>query len=150
MREKINTMLKEAQKAKDQRSVSALRLINAAIKDRDIAARGEGKLSPVGDEEIVQLLQKMVKQRKESWEIFDKAGRKDLADQEASEITIIEGFMPKQMSDAEIAAAVKEVVSATGAAGIKDMGKVMAGLKERYAGQMDFAKAGKAVKDILG
>ncbi len=150
MREKINTMLKQAQKAKDQRSVSALRLINAAIKDRDIAARGEGKPSPVGDEEIVQLLQKMVKQRKESLEIYDKAGRKDLAGQEASEITIIEGFMPKQMSDAEIIAAVKEVVSATGASGIKDMGKVMAGLKERYAGQMDFAKAGKAVKDILG
>jgi uncharacterized protein YqeY len=149
LREKINEALKTAQKSKDVRAVSTLRLINAAIKDRDIAARGEGRPSPIPADEILQLLQKMVKQRKESSEIYEKAGRQDLATQEQEEIIVIESFLPKQMSDEEIRMAVQKAIADSGAAGLKDMGKIMAALKEHFAGQMDFAKAGKIVKECL-
>lgn len=150
MRDEINAALKQAMKSKDQRRVSTLRLINAAIKDRDIAARSEDRMDGVSDEEILQILQKMVKQRRESSETYEQAGRLDLAQQEQEEMTIIQSFLPKQMSEAEIASAVKDVVGEIGAEGLKDMGRTMGALKERYAGVMDFGKANKALKALLG
>ncbi len=149
MRDEINSTLKEAMKAKDRRKVSTLRLINAAIKDRDIAARSEDRMDGVSDEEILQILQKMVKQRRESSTTYEEAGRLDLAQQEQEEIVIIETFLPQQMSDDEVATAVKEVVSEIGAEGLKDMGRTMGALKKRYAGIMDFGKANKALKGLL-
>ncbi len=148
LRDQFNNSLKEAMKGGDKRRVSCLRLVNAALKDRDIAARGEGKPA-LSDEEILGLLQKMTKQRQESFDIYDKAGRKDLADQEREEIEIIASFMPKQMSEAEARAAIEAAIKDTGAAGMKDMGKVMAALKERHAGKMDVAKASGLVKGLL-
>lgn len=148
MRDDINDSLKAAIKAQDKRRVGTLRLINAAIKDRDIAARTNGK-DAVSDAEILEILAKMVKQRRESAATYDEAGRPELAAQELEEITIIEDFLPRQMDDEATAAAVKEVVAEIGAESLKDMGRTMAALKERYPGEMDFRKANQIVKDLL-
>ena len=148
LREQINEALKVAMKARDQRRVSTLRMVNSALKDRDIAARGEGKPA-LAEEDILGLMQKLTKQRQESLEIYEKAGRADLATQEREEIEIIAGFMPKAMSEAEAKAAIEAVIAVTGAAGMKDMGKVMAALKERHAGKLDIAKASGLVKALL-
>jgi uncharacterized protein YqeY len=123
--------------------------MNAAIKDRDIEARGTGK-GPLGDDALMALFQKMIKQRQESAEIYAKAGRDELATQEREEIAIIEGYLPHQMDEAAIAEAVRAVAAEIGASGVRDMGKVMAALRERYAGRMDFAKASAAAKGALG
>ena len=149
LREEINAALKEAMKAHDKRRTSTLRLVNAALKDRDIEARGAGKAA-LGDDEILGVLQKMIKQRQESLDIYSKAGRSDLATQEREEIEIIASYLPKQMSEEETRVAVEAVVKDTGAASMKDMGRVMAALKERYSGRIDLAKAGGTVKAVLG
>lgn len=148
LREDINTALKEAMKAHDARRVSTLRMINSGLKNADIEARGQGK-GPLTDDEVLGLLQKLIKQRQESAELYDKGGRPELAQQEREEITIISAYLPKQMSDAEAQAAIAAVIKDIGAASMKDMGKVMAALKERHAGQMDFTKASGAVKAAL-
>ena len=147
MREKLSGELKAAMKSGDKRRVETIRLINAALKDRDIEARTSGH--PVGEAEILSLLQRMVKSRQESLDIYTKAGRDDLATLEAEEIAIITGFLPSQMDEAAIANAVDSVVTDTGAASIKDMGKVVGALKASYAGRMDFAKASAMVKARL-
>lgn len=147
MRETFNSALKTAMKAGEKRRVETIRLINAAIKDRDIEARGQGKT--VSDADILALLQKMIKSREESREIYSKAGRAELAQQEAEEIAIIEGFLPQQMGEAEVATAIDAAIAETGAASIKDMGKVVGLLKTKFAGQMDFAKASGVVKAKL-
>ncbi|WOJ88841.1 GatB/YqeY domain-containing protein [Methylocapsa polymorpha] len=148
MREQFTSELKTAMKAGDKRRVETIRMITAALKDKDIEARGQGKT--VSDEDILALLQKMVKSRRESKEIYEKAGRADLATQEGDEIAIIEGFLPQPLSEAEVEAAIGAAIAETGAASIKDMGKVVAALKSKYAGQVDFAKASAAVKAKLG
>ena len=148
MRDRINAALKEATKAQDKRRMSTLRLINAAIKDRDIAARGAGK-DGVSDEDVLQILSKMIKQREESAATYEQAGRLDLASQEREEIEIISGFLPRRMNDSEMESACRRVVTEIGAAGLRDMGKCMNTLKERYPGQLDFGKASKVVKEIL-
>ena len=148
LRDEINTALKDAMKARDERRVSTLRLVNAALKNADIEAQGHGK--PVlSDEELLGLLQKLIKQRQELVEIYDKAGRKELADRERGEIEIIRAYLPQQMSEAEAEAAIAEAVKATGAQSMKDMGKVMAALKQAHAGKMDFGKASGLVKGLL-
>ena len=148
MRDAFNAALKDAMRAGDKRRVSTVRLITSALKDRDIEARGAGR-GPLTDEEILGRLQKMVKQRQESLKIYEDNNREDLASQEREEIAIILGFMPQQMDEAAVAAAIAEAVAATGAAGMKDMGKVMASLKEKFAGRMDFGKASAAIKAKL-
>ena len=150
LRERLREELKLAMKAKDQHKLSTLRLILAALKDRDIAARGNGQTEGVSDDDILQLLTKMVKQRRESIRLYEQGGRIDLAGREAEEITIIETFLPSQLDDDETAAAIAEVIAEVGAKGLKDMGPTMAALKERYAGRMDFAKASATVKKRLG
>jgi uncharacterized protein YqeY len=147
MREAINAALKDAMKAGDKPRTGTLRLIAAAIKDREIEARGTGKT--IGDDDLLQLLQKMVKQRQESASIYEGAGRAELAAQERAEIAVIQGFMPEQMSDEEVAVAIEAAVAETGAAGMRDMGKVMAALRERFAGRMDFGQASGTVKQRL-
>ena len=137
-------------KRKETIAVSTLRLIQAAIKDRDIAARSKGNTDGISDDEVLSLLQSMIKQRRDSIEAYEKGGRMELAQQEAEEIAIIEGFLPAQMNDDEIAAAVNSVISNVEATTLKDMGKVMGTLKEQFAGQMDFGKASGAVKAKLG
>ena len=149
MRERINESLKVAMKAKDKTRVSTLRLINAAIKDRDIAARSEDRMDGVSDQEILQIMQKMVKQRRDSFKTYEEAGRLDLAEQERMEMEIIISFMPQQMSVDEVAEAAKSLVEEIGASGLKDMGRCMGALKERYAGVMDFGKANKVIKELL-
>lgn len=136
-------------KARDQHKLSTLRLILAALKDRDIAARTNGQSDGVSDDEILQLLTKMVAQRRESIRLYEQGGRIDLAGREAEEITIIETFLPRQLDDDEVEAAITEVIADVGAKGLKDMGPTMAALKQRYAGRMDFAQAGKLVKQRL-
>ena len=148
MRDKLSNSMKDAMRSKDSRRLSTVRLIQTAIKDRDIAHRGAGK-DPVSDDEIMQILQKMVKQREESAKIYEDAGRAELAAQEREEIEIIKGFMPEQMSEDKIRQLCQSVVSETGAQGLRDMGKCMNVLKEKYPGQMDFAKASGMVKDLL-
>lgn len=148
MREKINADLKEAMKAGEKDRVGTLRLINAAIKSADIDARPSGK-DKIDDAGILGVLAKMIKQRRDSIEQFVAGGRQELADKEAAEIRVIEAYMPKQMDAAEAKAAIAAVIKETGAAGPKDMGRVMAALKARYAGQMDFGKASAAVKELL-
>ncbi len=150
MREQLKQTLKDAMRAKDQRRISTVRLILAAIKDRDIAARSEDKTDGVDEAEILQILQKMVKQRREAADTYESAGRVELAEQEREEMGIIEEFMPRQMSDAEIDEAVSAVIAEIDAAGLKDMGKTMAALKDRHAGAMDFKKASAKVKAALG
>jgi uncharacterized protein len=147
MREKITQDLKVAMKAGERAKVDALRLINAALKDKDIEARGAGKT--LTEDDILALLQKMIKSRQESLEIYEKAGRADLADKEKGEIAVISAYLPQQLSQAEVAEAVKAAIAEVGAASIKDMGKVVATLKAKYTGRMDFAKASAAVKAAL-
>jgi uncharacterized protein YqeY len=148
MRDKINADLKEAMKAGEKDRVGTLRLINAAIKSADIDARPTGK-DKISDADILSVLAKMVKQRRDSIEQYTAGGRQDLADKEAAEITLIEVYLPKQMSEAEAKAAIAAVIKETGAAGPKDMGKVMGALKAKFTGQMDFGKASGMVKELL-
>ena len=149
MRDDINTAVKEAMKAKDERKLSTLRMVNSTLKNADIEARGQGK-PPLGDAEVLGVLQKMIKQRQESVELYDKGGRPELAAAERAEIEIITGYLPKQMSDAEMTAAIEAAIKETGAASMKDMGKVVGVLRGKYAGQMDFGKASGIVKGLLG
>ena len=149
LRERFSDGLKEAMKAKAARRVSTLRLVLAALKDRDIANRTEESKAVIGDDEILLLLAKMVKQREESAATYDSGGRPELARAEREEIAIIQEFLPKQMSEAEVEAAAKAVIAEIGATSMKDMGKAIGALKERYAGQMDFAKASGLVKALL-
>jgi uncharacterized protein len=148
MRERFSSELKTAMKAGEKRRVDTIRMITAGLKDKDIEARGQGKT--VSDEDILALLQKMVKSRKESQEIYEKAGRAELATQESEEIAIIQSFLPQQLSEAETEQAILAAIAETGAASIKDMGKVVGALKGKYAGRMDFAKASALVKGKLG
>ena len=148
LRDRINDALKDAMKAREPRRVSTLRLVNAALKNADIEARGQGK-EALPDEAVLGLLQKMIKQRQESIELYDKGGRPDLAQQEREEVAIIAAYLPQQMSEAEVKAAIEAAIKDTGAAGMKDMGKVMALVKERHAGQMDVGKASGLVKGLL-
>lgn len=150
LRARLSDALKAAMKAKDQRSTSTLRLILAALKDRDIAARSRGNSEGIGDDEIIDMMQKMIRQRRDSVTLYEQGGRTDLAQQETEEIGIIQGFLPQQMDAAESQAAVDQAITEVGATSIKDMGRVMALLKERYAGRMDFAKVGALVKQKLG
>ena len=149
LRDDINNALKEAMKAKSERTVSTLRMVNATLKNADIEARGAAKPA-LGDADVLSILQKMIKQRQESVELYRKGGRDDLVKQEQQEIDIIAGYLPRQMSEDEMKAAIASVIKDAGAASVKDMGRVMAALKERYAGKMDFAKAGGLVKSQLG
>ena len=150
MRERITAALKDAMKSKEAERLSTLRLINAAIKDRDIALRGQGGDLEVSDAEILGILGKMVKQRQESARAYEEGGRLELAEKELSEIKIINDFLPRQLSDAEASEAVDAALVEVGAQSIRDMGKVMGVLKSKYTGQMDFAKAGPLVKSKLG
>lgn len=149
MREAISEGYKAAMKAGDKRRTATLRSINAAIKDKDIANRGEGK-DPLSDADLLVVLQKMVKQREESLGIYEKAGRDDLAVVEREEIAILNEFLPKSLSDAEVEEAINAAIAKTGAAGGKDMGKVIASLKADYPGRIDFGKASGKVKALLG
>ncbi len=147
LRDDINTALKAAMKARDECRVSTLRLANAAIQNAEIEAERAGR--KLADDDLVAIMQKMIKQRQESAELYQKGGRKELADKERGEIEIIKSFLPQQMSEAEAKAAIAEVIKETGAQGMRDMGKVMATLKERHAGKMDFGKASGLVKALL-
>jgi uncharacterized protein len=148
MRERFTDAMKQALKAGDKRRLSTVRMIQAALKEKDIEARGAGK-GQASPEEILGLLQKMIKQRQESVAIYDQAGRRELADQEREEIAVIQGFLPRQMDEGETRAAIEAAIAETGAASMKDMGKVVGALRARYAGQMDFAKASGLVKALL-
>lgn len=150
LREAFTERMKTALRAKDTRTLSTVRLIMAALKDRDIEARGGGNPSGIGDTDIQRLLQGMIKQRRESMALYLQGNRPELAQQEGEEIAVIESFLPQQMDEAGIEAAAKTAIADTGAAGIKDMGKVMAALRERHAGVLDMAKAGGIVKRLLG
>ena len=150
LREAITERMKTALRAKDSRTLSTVRLIMAALKDRDIAARSDGDRPQIPDSEVLRMLQGMVKQRRESIELYQKGNRPELAQQESEEIAVIESFLPQQMDEAGIEAAAKSAIAESGAAGIKDMGKVMAALRERHAGVIDLAKAGAVVKRLLG
>jgi len=149
LRDNLNEALKEAMRARDMTTVGAVRLILAKLKEVDIAARTETSREGVADDRILSMLQGMIKQRNESVALYEKGGRPELADKEKAEIAVIERFLPKQMDEAAVAAAVAEAVASTGAKTVKDMGGVMAALKAKYAGQMDFAKASAAVKKAL-
>lgn len=148
LRDDINNALKAAMKARDERRVSTLRLVNSALKNADIEARGQNK-GPLGDDELLALLAKMIKQRQESIDLYEKGGRAELAQQERDEIAIIAAYLPKQMSDAEVRTAIAQAIADTSASSMKDMGKVIAALKARYAGQMDFGKVSPLVKELL-
>jgi uncharacterized protein len=148
LRDDINNALKEAMKAKNERAVSTLRMVNSTIKNADIEARGQGK-EPLADADLLAVLQKMIKQRQESVDLYNKGGRPELAAAEREEIAIISGYLPRQMSEDEMKAAIADAIKATGAAGMKDMGKVIAALKAKHTGQMDFAKASALVKGLL-
>jgi uncharacterized protein YqeY len=148
LRDDINKALTEAMKAKNERAVSTLRMVNSTLKNADIESRGSGK-PPLSDAEVLPVLQKMIKQRQESVELYQKGNRADLVKQEQEEIAIISGYLPKQMSEAEMAAAIEAAIKDTGAAGMKDMSKVIGALRGKYAGQMDMAKASGMVKARL-
>jgi uncharacterized protein len=148
LRDDINNAVKDAMRAKDERKLSTLRMVNSTIKNADIAARGEGK-PPLSDADLLGVLQKMIKQRQESVELYDKGGRAELATQEREEIAIISAYLPKQMSEDDVKAAISAIIAETNAAGVKDMGKVIGALKAKYAGQMDFGKASGMVKSAL-
>ena len=148
LRNGINDALKEAMKARDERRVATLRMVNAAIKNADIEARGQSK-EPLNEADLLSLLQKMIKQRQESADLYDKGGRPELAQQEREEIEIISAYLPKQMSDAEAGLAISAMLQDINAQSIKDMGRAMAALKERFAGKMDFSKASAKVKELL-
>ena len=150
LRAQVTTSLKNAMKAKEVGKLSTLRLINAAIKDRDIEARAEGKDEGVGNDVVLAIMGKMIKQRQESAKVYEEGGRMELAEKEREEIGIIEEFLPRQLSDDEADAAVTAAISEVGAQSIRDMGKVMGALKAKYMGQMDFGKAGPMVKAKLG
>jgi uncharacterized protein YqeY len=149
LRDKLNQALKDAMRARDAGAVSAIRLILAKLKEVDIAARSETSREGVADDRIFSMLQGMIKQRNESVALYEKGNRPDLADKERAEIAVIQRFLPQQMDEAAVAVAVAEAIAATGAESVKDMGGVMAALKAKYAGQMDFAKASGAVKKAL-
>ncbi|MGR3755933.1 MAG: GatB/YqeY domain-containing protein [Tranquillimonas sp.] len=149
MKNRVAAALKQAMKQKDTRRLSTLRLINAAIKDREIASRGEGEDDGVGDAEVLQILGKMVKQRQESARAYEEGGRLELADREREEIAVIEDFLPRQLSDDEVSAAVDAAIAETDASSLRDMGRVMAALKSRYTGRMDFGSVGPRVKARL-
>lgn len=148
IRETLSSAQKDAMKARDTARLSTVRLILAAIKDKDIANRGLAK-EPVSDDEILQLLAKMIKQREESEKIYVDGGRPELADKERAEIKVIQGFMPEQLSEDKVREICVAIVAELGAQGLKDMGKCVAALRERYAGQMDFAKASAILKELL-
>ena len=148
LRDDINNAVKDAMRAKDERKLSTLRMVNSTIKNADIDARGQGK-PPLSDGDLLGVLQKMIKQRQEAVELYDRGGRPELAAQEREEIEIIASYLPSQMSEAEMRGAVEAAIADTGAAGMKDMGKVMAVLKERHSGKVDFAKASGVVKALL-
>lgn len=148
MRENIDAGLRQAMLKQDKRRISTLRLMNAAIKDRDIAARTAGR-DPVGEEELAEILAKMIKQRLESAKLYEEGNRLDLAEQEREEIAIIKEFLPKQLSDDEIRSACAETIRTTGAQGLRDMGRCMQALKADYAGRMDFGVASRIVKEHL-
>jgi uncharacterized protein len=151
LRDRLSKALTEAMKSRDAFRLSALRLVNAAIKDRDIAARGEASPeTQVSDAEILTILSKMVKQRQDSARLYEEGGRLELAEKELAEVAIIEEFLPRQLSDDEITAAIDATITRIGATSIRDMGRVMAALKTQYSGQMDFAAAGAAIKARLG
>lgn len=150
LRNRVGGALKEARKSRDQDRLSTLSLINAAIKDRDIALRGEGREEGVSEAEVLQILGKMVKQRQESARAYEEGGRVELAEKERAEVVVIEEFLPRQLTDQEVAAAVDRVIADTGATGLRDMGRVMSELKARHPGQMDFGAAGAMVRDRLG
>jgi uncharacterized protein YqeY len=150
LRDRLQTALKEAMKAKEVDRLSTLRLINAAIKDREIAVRGEEGAGEVGEAEILQIMGKMVKQRQESAKAYEEGGRLELAEKELAEIGVIQEFLPRQLSAEEVTAAIDQAMAETGAASIRDVGKVMAALKARYTGQMDFGAVGSLVKARLG
>ncbi|MCP1337399.1 GatB/YqeY domain-containing protein [Futiania mangrovi] len=149
MRDEINSALKTAIKAKEPTRVSTLRLIIAAIKDRDIAVRSEDRTTGITDEEILGVLQKMVRQRQESASMYEEGGRLELAERERAEIAIIEEFLPKPLSEEEVEAAIRDAIAEVGASGVKDMGKVMALLKQNFPGRLDVGKASGRVKSIL-
>jgi uncharacterized protein YqeY len=149
IREKISQALKDAMKARDEAKTTTLRMVNAAIKQKDIdVARPRGD-QHIHDDEVLNLLQSLIKSRLESIELYKQGGRQDLVDKEAAEIAVIKHFLPKQMSEEETRAAIRELVASLGATSLKDMGKVMAALKSKYAGQLDMTKASAAVKDVL-
>jgi uncharacterized protein len=150
LRNSLNDALKAAMRERDSATVSTLRMVLAALKDRDIAARPKGNAAGIGDDEILQMLQALIKQRRESIALYEKGGRADLVAKESQEIVVIERFLPRQMDESAMAGAIAGVVKELGAASVKDMGRVMAELKARYAGQMDFAKASGLVKQQLG
>ena len=150
LREAFTERLKDAMRAKDARTLSAVRLILAGLKERDVAARGSGNQQGIPESEIHRLLQGMIKQRRESIALYQQGKRPELARQEEEEIAVIESFLPRQMSDEETAAAARAAIAETGAAGVKDMGRVMAALRERHAGVIDLARAGAIVKLLLG
>lgn len=150
LRERLQVALKDAMKAKEAERLSTLRLINAAIKDREIASRGETTDQEVGDPEILAIMGKMVKQRQESARAYEEGGRLELAEKELNEIRVIEEFLPRQLGAEEVEAAIRAAIADSGAASIRDMGRVMAVLKGKYTGQMDFGAVGPKVKDLLG
>ena len=149
LRERLNDRLRSAMKGREKRAVSTVRLILTAIKDRDIAARGKGDSDGISDQDILQVLQTMVRQRHESIALYEQGGRLELAEQEAEEIVIIESFLPERLDAAATEEAIRAVVGEIGASSIKDMGRTMAILRERFAGQIDFAKASAVVKAQL-
>lgn len=149
LHDRLQAAMKEAMKAKEVDRLSTLRLINAAIKDREIALRGEGEGAMVSDTDILAILGRMVKQRHESARAFEEGGRLELAEKELAEVVVINEFLPRQLSDEEVTAAIAAAIADAGAASIRDMGKVMAVLKGKYTGQMDFAVVGPRVKDML-
>jgi uncharacterized protein YqeY len=149
LRERFTDALKQAMRDKDTLTVSTVRLILARLKERDIEVRPKGQAEGIADPDIQQMMQGMIKQRRESIELYEKGGRPELAEKERGEIAIIERFLPKALSDAETEAAIKEIIAATGAASVKDMGRVMAALREKYAGQLDPSKASATVKKLL-
>jgi uncharacterized protein YqeY len=148
LRESINNAMKEAMKARDERRVSTLRMMNAAIKNADIEARGLGK-EPLNEADLMSLFQKMIKQRQESADLYEKGGRAELAEQERGEITIISSYLPQQMSDVEAGVAISALLQEINAETMKDMGRAMTALRERFAGKMDFGKASARIKELL-
>jgi uncharacterized protein YqeY len=150
LRQQITDAMKEAMKARDERTLSSVRLIMASLKSKDIDARPSGNTEGISDDQILSMLQGMIKQRRDSIALYQQGNRQDLVDKEEAEIRVIERFLPKQMTDEEVAIAVGVVILELGAAGAKDMGRVMAALKARYAGRMDFSKVGPKVKTALG
>jgi uncharacterized protein YqeY len=148
LRDRLTTEMKEAMKAGDKRKLGTVRLIQAALKDKDIELRGAGK-GPASDDEILAVMQKMIKQRQESLAMYEQGGRPELAAQEREEAEVIQSFLPKQMDEAEVRAAIAAAIAETGAASMKDMGKVVGALRGKYAGRMDFGRASGLVKELL-